>query len=156
MKNYFDIPVSSWNETFAFRKGEFIGRLTAFKDVDLFVGYGTVDEIVKGEKFDIVFAHFGLKNSFRRELVFKNPDSRKQILKLRINRQAIFFGYAVYIKRKLVFYVQNVSVFEIPKAIDIKRGIYDYEQDILSIKDKKDYKNKFDEMSEFLESIKNK
>lgn len=171
MASYFDKHITSWNRTIAFRKGEFLGRLEAFDSkngsVASLCGYGTVDKISKGEKFDIVFVHFGFKNSRVIPLIFKDPESRKQIIQLRVNRQALFFGYSYYIKDKIengekvrngkiLFYIQNILTFPIPNAVDIKHKVYEDEKIILSPNEEKDYKNKYDEMSEFLESIENK
>ena len=82
-------------------QGEWIiilGKMFGFNDRTMCVGWGRVDYIEKGEKFDIVKMNFG--TTFSRKVVVTHNHARKQIYTLKLGQYAMFVGYYMFITEK--------------------------------------------------------
>lgn len=150
---------TAWKYTLAGRKGELLFRMETDKDisrvnVDLAIGVGVVDKIVKGEKYDLVFIHFGLSNSYSRPFVVQHRDTRKQLTLLKKNKFAFVLGYCRLYKKKLIFYARALQVFDTPQMLDIKRGLLDIDKELIIAGKTKESRKEYDEMDELLEMLK--
>ena len=108
-------------------QGEWIiilGKMFGFNDRTMCVGWGRVDYIEKGEKFDIVKMNFG--TNYSRKVVVTHNHARKQIYTLKLGQYAMFVGYYMFItekeKKRKVFFARALQGLFVPKAMDIKRA----------------------------------
>ena len=147
---------TQWKHTLTSRKGELLFRHETDSNADLVVAIGVVDKIVKGDEFDLVSAHFGIKyHSYQRTFVVAKKTARKQLVLLKKNNYAFFIGYCKKINGQLVFYATGLQAFTTPKAIDVRKGLLGLDEELILEGNKESSKKEYNEMEALLEALKN-
>lgn len=121
-----------WESLFAF------GGYEKYPNCKQVFGFGWVEKIEKGDKFDIVKINFG-RTSPRTIVVISNR-ARRQIYTLKRGQYCIYLGHYRVLKSKYregeydyLFYANALQGLYVPKAVDIRN--YDGEDEELMEKE---------------------